>query len=203
MSSNWEMQSFDLPENHGWTAKPGNRIFVADKGAVRFEIPQGWILEMSKDGRSFQFFDRKPADAADIRLDVRVMYLAATHPDVDWANVPAWNQPPITDWLKKSLRQDTRKPTRVGAPLTITLDGMTVAWAEMDFIDPIEKRPAHTRVCYALKTAAALLSIIAMDFWDDVAHRAHPAWNEVIGTLKMGEYFESPFRGPGYRGPES
>lgn len=196
MSSNWEMQEFNLPERHGWTAKPGNRIFVANQGAVRFEVPENWILELPKGSRSFQFFDGKPPND-DIRLDVRIMYLAATHPDVDWPSVPQWNQPPITDWLKKNVANDPRQPTRVGSPLTISVDGMTVTWLEMDFMDPVEKRPAHTRVCYALNTSVALLSIIAMDFWDDHADRARPVWNDILGTLKLGEYVESPFRGPG------
>ena len=196
MSGNWEMQSFDLPENHGWQAKAGNRIFVADRGAMRFEVPETWILEMPKDSRSFQFYDKKPTADADIRLDARVMYLAANHPSVDWAQVQPWNEPPITDWLKKNLANDERKPTGVGAPLTLRLNGMTVAWAEMDFIDPVEKRPAHTRLCYAMKTSVALMSIIAMDYWHDVADRARPAWSDVLGTLKLGEFVESPFRGP-------
>lgn len=202
MSSNWEMQVFDLPENHGWDAKPGNRIFIGDKGAIRFELPDSWIMEFPKDGRSFQFFDRKPTHDADIRLDVRVRNMFGMNPHVDWFSVPPWDQPPITEWLKKHLAKDERNPTKVGAPLTITVDGMTVAWAEMDFIDPAEKRPAHTRMCYAMKTSVALLSIIMMDFWHDDAARAHQVWNEVLGTLKLGEYVESPFYGPGHRGPE-
>ena len=199
MSSNWEKMEFDLPENHGWTAKPGNRVFVANKGAMRFEIPNTWILDMPKNSRAFLFYDRAPAEAADMRLDARVLYLAAMHPDVDWASVQPWNAPPITEWLKKNMTSDTRNPTRIGAPLTINLNGMTVAWAELDFIDSVEKRLAHTRVCYAMNTSVALLSIIALDYWDDVSDTATKVWNDVIGTLKMGEYVESPFRGPDRR----
>jgi hypothetical protein len=195
MSSNWERQEFRLPENHGWEAKPGNRIFVANQGALRFEIPNTWILEMPKGSRSFQFIDNK-APNDNIRLDARVMYLAATHPDVDWANLTPWNQPPITDWLKKNLANDERNPTNVSAPLTINVGDITIAWAEMDFIDPPTKRPAHTRLCYALKSSVALMALIAMDYWDDDADRARPVWNEVLGTLRMGEYVESPFHGP-------
>ena len=193
--SNMEMRSFDLPENHGWKAKPGNRIFVADRGAMRFEVPNTWILEMPKDLRSFQFYDRKPIADADIRIDARVMYLAASHPSVDWAEVRPWNEPPIAEWLAKNIANDPRGPTRITEPLTIRLNETTTTWAEMDFIDPIEQRPAHTRLCYAMKTSVALMSIIAMDFWHDDAQRARTIWNEVLGTLRLGEYVESPFRG--------
>jgi hypothetical protein len=198
MSSNWERQEFRLPENHGWEAKPGNRIFVANQGALRFEIPNTWILEMPKGSRSFQFIDNK-APNDNIRLDARVMYLAATHPDVDWANLTPWNQPPITDWLKKNLANDERNPTNVSAPLTINVGDITIAWAEMDFIDPPTKRPAHTRLCYALKSSVALMALIAMDYWDDHSERAKAAWSDILGTLKVGDYMESPFNGPGRR----
>lgn len=201
MSTNWDMQAFDLPENHGWSAKPGNRIFIGDKGAIRFEVPDGWIMEFSKDGRAFLFFDRKPTQDANIRLDVRVRNMFAMNPNVDWFDVPPWDQPPITEWLKKNMVNDERNPIKVGPPFTINLDGMTVTWGELDFIDPLEKRLAHTRLCYAMKTSVALLSIIAMDFWHEQSPQAHSAWNDMLGTLKLGEFMESPFYGPGHRGP--
>jgi hypothetical protein len=198
MGTRWERREFNLPDNHGWTAKPGNRIFVANQGAVRFEVPNTWTLDMPKGSKSFQFFDGKPPND-DIRLDVRVMYLAASRPDVDWSQLQPWEEPPIADWLKKNIADDEREPTRVGNPLTIRVGDTTIVWAEMDFIDPVEKRPAHTRLCYAMKASAALLAIIAMDYWDDHSGRAKAAWSDILGTLKVGDYMESPFNGPGRR----
>jgi hypothetical protein len=110
-----------------------------------------------------------------------------------------WEEPPIADWLKKNIADDEREPTRVGNPLTIRVGDTTIVWAEMDFIDPVEKRPAHTRLCYAMKASAALLAIIAMDYWDDHSGRAKAAWSDILGTLKVGDYMESPFNGPGRR----
>jgi hypothetical protein len=198
MGTRWERREFNLPDNHGWTAKPGNRIFVANQGAVQFEVPNTWTLDMPKGSKSFQFFDGKPPND-DIRLDVRVMYLAASRPDVDWSQLQPWEEPPIADWLKKNIADDEREPTRVGNPLTIRVGDTTIVWAEMDFIDPVEKRPAHTRLCYAMKASAALLAIIAMDYWDDHSGRAKAAWSDILGTLKVGDYMESPFNGPGRR----
>jgi hypothetical protein len=198
MGTRWERREFNLPDNHGWTAKPGNRIFVANQGAVRFEVPNTWTIDMPKGSKSFQFFDGKPPND-DIRLDVRVMYLAASRPDVDWSQLQPWEEPPIADWLKKNIADDEREPTRVGNPLTIRVGDTTIVWAEMDFIDPVEKRPAHTRLCYAMKASAALLAIIAMDYWDDHSGRAKAAWSDILGTLKVGDYMESPFNGPGRR----
>ena len=39
----WKKEVFNLHPQHRWTAKPGYRIFVADKGAVRFSFPQATI----------------------------------------------------------------------------------------------------------------------------------------------------------------
>jgi hypothetical protein len=50
-----------------------------------------------------------------------------------------------------------------------------------------------------MKPQAALLPIIAIDHWDDHSDRAMAAWNDILGTLKVGEFIESPFRGPGRR----
>ena len=196
MSSNMERMEFDLPENHGWVAKPGNRIFVANKGAMRFEVPQDWTMNMPKGSRAFVFYDRETEAAADIRLDARVIYLAQQAPNVDWSQLQPWNEPPITEWLKKNIASDRRNPIKVSPPLTLEMNGIKVAWAETDFVDPLEQRLAHTRLCYALKAPAALMGLIAMDYWHDVADRARSAWNDVLGTLKLGEYVESPFRGP-------
>ena len=62
----------------------------------------------------------------------------------------------------------------------------------MDFIDPVEKRLAHTRLCYAMKTQAALLAMIAMDYWDDHADRAKAAWNDILGDPEGGRVHRKP-----------
>src|SRR5262249_23366387 len=33
-----------LPENHGWRSQPGYLIFVANRGEVRFDYPEDWII---------------------------------------------------------------------------------------------------------------------------------------------------------------
>lgn len=69
----WKRQTLKLKENHGWRAKPGYKIFVADRGAVRFDIPQEWIMDPGKD--SIKFHDRTPPDD-DCLLQVSVLHLS-------------------------------------------------------------------------------------------------------------------------------
>ena len=41
----WKSRAFDLPDNHGWRARPGNSVFVANRGAVRFSAPTGLFIQ--------------------------------------------------------------------------------------------------------------------------------------------------------------
>ena len=52
---------------------PGYNIFVADRGAVRFDFPRDWIIEPGENG-SIKFHDKKPPDD-DCTLQITVMYL--------------------------------------------------------------------------------------------------------------------------------
>ena len=44
--SHWEKRTLQLPENHGWTARDGYNVFVADRGMVRLDFPEGWIVKI-------------------------------------------------------------------------------------------------------------------------------------------------------------
>ena len=68
----WKRRTFDLPDDHGWSAKPGNNIFVANRGAVLFEYPSGWVLK--PDGNSICLYDREAPDD-NMRLQVSVLRL--------------------------------------------------------------------------------------------------------------------------------
>lgn len=37
-----------LPANHSWQCKPGNQLFIAERGAVAFEVPAGWVIRHDK-----------------------------------------------------------------------------------------------------------------------------------------------------------
>src|SRR5436305_1246317 len=80
--SKWTKKTLKLKENHGWHSRPSYNIFVADRGAVRFDFPKSWIIEPGENG-SIKFHDKTPPDD-DCTLQITVMYL----PDeVDWSGL--------------------------------------------------------------------------------------------------------------------
>ena len=45
MSRKWKRRQFNLSDKHRWKAKPGNKIFVINRGAVHFEHPGDWVVK--------------------------------------------------------------------------------------------------------------------------------------------------------------
>jgi hypothetical protein len=177
----WKKQTLKLKENHGWRTKPGYRIFVANRGAVRFDIPRDWILDPQPD--SFQFHDRQPPND-DCRLEMSYLRLP---PGIDWSKLP------LADLLHHLVKEEPRKPFQVGEVQNVQRPNLELAWLEMTFMDPAEKREARSRLCLA--RGANLQPCITMDFWPEDADRVCPVWDEVLRSLQLGMYIKDPTRG--------
>ena len=176
----WKKELFKLHPKHRWTPKPGYRIFVADKGAVRFSFPQAWV--MVTDQRSIQFYDRQPPDD-DCRLEVSVMYLPAR----DWTGLP------LSKLVQEVVDGDHRDVLGRGEIHDMRRPGLELAWTEIRFIDPDEQRAARSRICLARRDN--IQPLITFDFWADDAARLGTVWNEVLRSLQLGEYVEDPTQG--------
>ena len=116
--SKWTQTGLKLKPDHGWRAKPGHKIFVADRGAVRFDIPESWVLEPGDD--SIRFNDKKPPDD-DCLLQVSVMYLSA---DIDWTGFP------LRRCLDEALKIDSRGLRLPGSVIEVRRSGVELAWRE-------------------------------------------------------------------------
>ena len=86
-------RSYGLPANHQWTARPGNKVFVADRGKAIFEVPGDWTISPNPDGGgSIRFFDKPKEADADIRLEFSIIYPPLRYPDtglpIDWSGLP-------------------------------------------------------------------------------------------------------------------
>jgi len=57
-NAQWIKETLELQDDHRWQSNPGYKIFVADRGAVRFDVPANWHFE--PDTKSFKFIDKKP-----------------------------------------------------------------------------------------------------------------------------------------------
>lgn len=170
----WTSRVLKLNENHGWKAKPGHKIFVADRGAVRFDIPEDWIVEPGPD--SIKFHDREPPDD-DCLLQVSVIHLP---PGIDWSELS------LPRLLHDATTRDNRQTAQLGETHYLKRDNLELAWYEAWFFDPVGQREAHSRACLA--RGANVQPFITMDFWPEDAARFDPVWNEVLRSLTLGEY---------------
>lgn len=185
-NGNWSEEVFNLSPQHRWTARPGNVVFVADRGAVRFEIPRGWHVEPTSN--SVKFHDRKPPDD-NMGIEMSIFYLSRLAVGVDWSGLSIHQ-------LIKDATANLGKDGKTGSPTTIKLNGLEIAWVQREFIDDDEKRPAHSRIATARHIASAIQVVITMAYWPEDAEQAQTVWNDMMGTLKLGEYIDNPIMGP-------
>jgi hypothetical protein len=176
----WKREILKLQENHGWKAKPGYKIFVADRGAVRFDFPEDWVFIPGKD--SMKFHDRQPPDD-DCLLQVSVIHL---HPRIDWSRLP------LAQLLEAAIEGDSRGVTSTRPLTRVERPDLELVWTETSFIDPVERREARSRTCLA--RGSNVQPLITMDFWPEHAARFVPVWDEVLRTLVLGDYVEDPTR---------
>ena len=169
----WKKQKQQLPEDHQWTAAPGNKVFIADAGAMQFEIPRKWHLSPGESG-SIRFFDKKREDDADIRLEVSLIYAA----NIDWSGLPL---PLLIE--NAALSDDNRGITNRGPYQELRRSTLEAAWLEVDFMDATENRSAHSRIGMARGPGA--YAIITLDFWTEDADRARSVWDSVMASLKL------------------
>ena len=176
----WNKQTLKLKKNHTWTARPGYRIFVADQGAVRFDIPQDWVIIPDSD--SIKFHDRQPPDD-DCALACSYMRL----PPIDWSGLP------LSQLVQQIVDGDTRGITSQGEMHNLQRPDLEIAWTEVIFIDPTERRQARSRIL--LGRGSNIQPLITFDFWEEDAARLSPVWDEVIRSLELGLEIKDPTRG--------
>jgi hypothetical protein len=174
----WDKQELRLPDGHGWRAKAGNQIFVADRGAVRFDFPNTWIVEPGSG--SVKFFDRQPPD------------------DQCTLEVSFWRLPPGIDWTELPLEKllidamGEPDPEEIGRaePKRRKRGDIEYVWIETRFIDKNEKREACARTCVA--RGSNVTTLISFYFWPEDYTRLDPIWREVLRSLQLGQYIEDP-----------
>ena len=121
-------QTFHLPERHRWKAKEGNQIFVANKGDVRFEFPEGWVFDRTSGGKgkSVRLYDGHPPND-NIRLEVSVIHV----PD------PRAFSAPLADVLDGSI-EDIGENCKRSEAFAMTLPRHDLALMNLEYIDPVE-----------------------------------------------------------------
>jgi hypothetical protein len=175
-----EPEHLGLKRDHRWRARPGHKIFVADRGAVRFDFPEAWVLKMGE--RSVRFHDREPPED-DCRLEVSHTRL----PPVDWSGLP------VERLLDTAVGSGAHGAEARGRTYVVRRHGLRLAWTEVRFTDPAEGRGARSRVLVGIGNNVQCL--ITFDFWDNDQSRLAPVWDEVVRTLELGVHVEDPTTG--------
>jgi len=177
----WEKDELSLHPRHGWRARPGCKIFVADRGAVRFDYPQDWLVLPDED--SVKLYDKEPPDD-DSRLAVSYLRL----PPIDWSGLS------LAALVEAGMRGDER-PIHTWGPIQEMRRGdLELAWREVGFVDPLAKREARSRMCIARRSN--LQCLITFDFWASDLPRCGVVWDTVLETLELGSFIADPRRGP-------
>ncbi len=176
----WSRQTLRLKENHQWRARAGYRIFMADRGAVRFNFPHSWVIVPEAD--SIKFYDQEPPE------DNCVLAVSYQHlPPL------GWDSPPLATLVRRLVRDDQRRAVQQGEIVCGSRADLEWAWGEAVFTDPVEGREAHSRLCLARNASTQCL--ITLDFWPN--ERAHllPVWDEVLDSLELGVFIADPTYG--------
>ena len=169
--------------HHGWRSKPGYKIFVANRGDVRFDIPQSWIVNIPGEQCDVEFRDRKPPkDDCIIQLSV-------------------WHHPAGIDWTGLPIRELAGGPEDKESRDTLwrgelhyeKRPGAELVWRESAFVDSTENREARSRQVVARGPQSH--AIITMSYWPEDASRFVPVWDELIRSLTLGVYIRDPLRG--------
>ena len=178
----WIKETLELKPDHHWECPDGYKIFVADRGAVRFNVPQSWVFEPQE--KSFKFLDRKPPND-DCCLEMSFNHLPPNN----------WSKFSLESALKKVIKDDGRNVIESGEIITIKRQTAKIVWTEIKFIDNTGEKPrsAFGRTCIGL--GSNIQCLITFDYWADQALELTPVWDEVMHSLTLGLYVRGPMTG--------
>jgi hypothetical protein len=173
----WKQENRKLGKRHFWTAQPGCKVFVADRGAVRFDFPQDWVVVPDSD--SIKVYDKEPPKDDCV---LAVSYLRI--PAIDWSGLP------LASLVEQASKGDSRPISEWGEIAELRRGDLEVAWREMRFIDPGEKREALSRFCLARR--GTVQALITFDFWETDQQRCQAVWEIVLKSLELDEHIADP-----------
>jgi hypothetical protein len=170
-----------LSGDHRWRAQANHKILVLDRGAVRLEYPETWVVEATDD--CVKIHDKTPPD------DDCVLGVSCHR----W---PAIAAPELTvaALVRETLESDERSLFELDPIVEETHIDLTLAWGQGRFIDPLANREACARLCLARKSE--IQALITFDFWLSDLALCHAQWNAFLASLQLGQWVADPQRGP-------
>lgn len=169
-----------LRSDHSWESEEGYKIFVADRGAVRFDFPKDWLVKFKE--KSVSFHDLEPP------ADTGALEMSFNHlPSNNWSAFP----------LKKTLQQilddDDREIIHKSKVSSANRDGMKLVWADLRYIDATEKREATSRILIGL--GGYIQVLFTFDYWIEGETQMREVWETMLRSLRLGLFIPDPTRG--------
>jgi hypothetical protein len=176
----WIKSTVTLPATHSWKSPPGYNVFVADRGAVRFDIPTGWVIRHDqKDTLTIHDVD-PPADNARISLTVFRL------PPIKGG----WKQLPLEkllyDVCTDAGRMNRKKKSKQS--LVINTDhrpDMDLVWVETEWKDE-KADPRMVRSRQLLARARGIQGLITFDFYKEMSDQFLGVWMQLTRSLRLG-----------------
>jgi hypothetical protein len=178
MSDDFAEYSIPLPPSHGWRCKPGNELFIADRGAVAFEIPKGWVVKYdSKQGLTIHD-QAPPADQA--RLAMTIFRLPPVQGG--WSQIPL-DQMMIAVEKDRSKKKKHRKQFKLQIHVEHRPE-VELVWAEKGtWPDPENGKPIF---CRQIMARARLVQVlITFDVYQEVAGKFQAAWEDLLRSIQV------------------
>lgn len=169
-----------MPSGHGWKAKPGWKIVVVARGAVRFDIPREWPGQPTEEG-SIRIHDRmSPDDNCQLEASLLPYQLRSGA------------GPSLTELL--AGLDDAHDLTVLGRSEIHTGSGSRSDWVwnELRFRD--DGRDALTRTCLA--QGGGRYAVLTFTLWADDAACLDPVWSGILDSLEVGVTYDLSGRNP-------
>ena len=177
----WSRELYELPEGHGWSARPGYKVLVVNRGAVVLEYPGEWFV--APQANQINIRDRPSAEESTCVLAVSSFQL----PPADLSGVP------LRDLLAAVAEGEEREYIESGQTVEIHRGSLEAAWTVQRFVDERERREARCRFCLA--RGQGIQSVITLDYWPEEEERVAPVWENVLDSLRLGVALDDPTRG--------
>jgi hypothetical protein len=169
----WIKKTIPLSSGHKWKCKTGNQLFVADRGAVAFEFPAGWVIRHNQIDTVFLHNVAPPDDEA--RIALTIFHL----PPV----AGGWGQLPLDQMLLAS--QKAGQPAAQVIVQNLSRADLELAWAEKPpYPDPENGKPIRCR--HILARARGIQALITFDVYVESSENFENAWRDLLETLRLG-----------------
>ena len=173
-------QTFELPHDHGWKAAPGHKVFVANRGDVRFEFPERFVITHRDE--AICFHDAPPPDDA-CRISLTIWPLPPE------AGRRMMDELDLGDLLRQAAEGEGKKTKdRAERPGPVTAGrrlNYEWAWLQYAWNDKESGRVVRARTLMARTPRVALL--ITFEFYRDLQAEYEPTFGHLMATLRLSE----------------